>query len=220
MRSWEEEEPRWRMKMKPTMTSFSMIFRSIFQKSNIQKKPLLLIDFRNQEMIAKWIKIISAYKTEIRMRSPIWGDKYRRCRVRISRMASGTSTIRMISLNRTEWTMGSCFKASILNLVMEILVPREMLSSKVIENLTKLWRVRMMQPLDSISSTRYMLRKQDIAKRRLLSIKFWETVILIKRRNSILRFWAWTPRETVCSSTQLGMYNPLSTNPTISSKNN
>ena len=95
-----------------------------------------------------------------------------RCRIKISRMVSGTSTIRMISLNRTERTMDSCFKASILNLVMEILVPREMLSSKVIENLTKLWRVRMMQPLDSISSTRFTLRKQDIAKRRLLSIKF------------------------------------------------
>ena len=59
------------MKMKLTMTSFSMIFHNIFQRSNIQKKPLLLIDFRNQEMIAKWIKIISAYKTEIRMRSLI-----------------------------------------------------------------------------------------------------------------------------------------------------
>ena len=68
------------MKMKLTMTSFSMIFLSIFLRSNIQKKPLLLIDFRNQEMIAKWIKIspvraettfLSAYKTEIRMRSPI-----------------------------------------------------------------------------------------------------------------------------------------------------
>ena len=172
MRSWEEEEPRWRMKMKLTMTSFSMIFLSIFQRSNIQKRLLLLIDFRNQEMIAKWIKIISAYKTEIRMRSPIWGDKYRRCRVRISRMVSGTSTIKMIYLNRTERTMDSCSKASSLNLAMGISIQKKMLSSKVIENLTKLWRVRMMQPLDSISSTRFTLRKQYIAKRRLLSIKF------------------------------------------------
>jgi hypothetical protein len=85
--------------------------------------------------------------------------------------------------------MDSCFKASILNLAMEILIQRKMLSSKVIENLTKLWRIQMMQLLDSINSTRYMLRKspvrtattatklqpcrllQEIAKKRLLSIK-------------------------------------------------
>ena len=144
-------------------------------------------------------------------------------------MVSGTSTIRMIFLNRTEWTMDSCFKASSLNLVMGILIQRKILSRKVIENLTKLCRIRMMQLLDSINLTRYILRKQDRAKRRFLSIKFEETVILIKRRNSILRFWAWTHKETVCSSTQLGMQRrycgivpiyPLSTNLTINSKNN
>ena len=68
------------MKMKLTMMSFSMIFLSIFLKSNIQKKPRLLIGFRNQEMISKLIKIspvragptfLLANKTEKRMRSLI-----------------------------------------------------------------------------------------------------------------------------------------------------
>jgi hypothetical protein len=54
--------------MKLTMMSFSMIFLSIFQKSNIQKKPLLLIDFHNQEMISKLIRIVLANKTEKKMR--------------------------------------------------------------------------------------------------------------------------------------------------------
>ena len=55
------------------MMNSSMIFHNIFLKSSIQKKPQLLIDFHNQEdqeMIAKKIRIVSANRTEKRMRSP------------------------------------------------------------------------------------------------------------------------------------------------------
>ena len=70
------------MTMRLNMMNSSMIFHSIFLRSNIQKRPQLLTDFRNQEdqeMKAKKIKIstvraeatlLSAYRTEIRMRSP------------------------------------------------------------------------------------------------------------------------------------------------------
>ena len=66
------------MTMRLNMMNSSMIFHNIFLRSSIQKRPLLLIDFHNQEMIAKKIKIstvraeatlLSAYKTKIRMRS-------------------------------------------------------------------------------------------------------------------------------------------------------
>ena len=59
-----------------------------------------------------------------------------RCRVRISRMVSGTSTMRIVSLDRTGRTMASCSRTRSLNLIMGILIQREMLSSKVTENLT------------------------------------------------------------------------------------
>ena len=91
--------------------------------------------------------------------------------------------------------MDSCSRASILSFYR--IDSQIQVSSLAKEILTIQWTIRMMQPSVSLSLIQYMLRKTIKAKKRMLSIKYWDLEILspvraaatlLKRRSYILRY--------------------------------
>jgi len=159
MKNSEGEGPKWRIRTKPSTTSFSTISQSICRRPNTPKNLMLQIDFLNQGMIYKSIRAVSGKRIEKSKKSPIWRDRFMRCRERISRMASEAFKTKIVSPAKVLQTTDLCILTNSLSSIrMEIFHSfREMISLKITELLIIRWSTQMMRHSVSLNLTRYML---------------------------------------------------------------